>query len=178
MTKTFRAFYGHSANEPTDVVDKTCKELRNLLLKKFTTAGKGTKVSVIPGRDDFRINCRGDWNAWGKSIVARRDAMTQQPYYDFIIIPGSVVGRATAQIVEWAVQVGRPVFMMVDTKGVCGPTYLVRVTQVYPYDPDDWQQGFRCETAEQQAQKVEEVKEAEEDLQLPLPLIYKERPSE
>jgi hypothetical protein len=167
--KTVRAFYAHGANDPDNIVDTTCNQVRALIKEKAAKSGREIKVSVVPGRDDFRINCRGDWEAWGKSIITRRDAMTQAVFYDFIVLPGLVVGRATAQIVDYAVRAGRPVFMLVGM--AANPDCLLRVTQVYPYDPDDWQGGFRCETEGEQKPKPKG------DAQLELPLKYKEPPS-
>ena len=94
-------------------------------------------MSVLPGRDDFRIHNRGDWDVWAKSIVKREHAMTRKPFYDMIIIPSQSVGRATATIVGHAVKAGRPVFLFTDEGGEWGR--LQRITQVYPYDVDDWQ---------------------------------------
>lgn len=140
-------FYAHSSGDDAKAIAHGCKELRELIRAKGERAGKDLKVSVVPGRDDFRIHCRGDWDVWAKSIVKREHAMTRKAFYDMIIIPSQCVGRATAAIVGHAVKVGRPVFLFTDEGGEWGR--LQRITQVYPYDVDDWQGGYRCDPERQ-----------------------------
>ena len=136
--KLIRIFYAHPSGEDTETISQNSIRIQELIRAKGERAGKDLKVSVISGRDDFRINCRGDWNVWAKSVVRREHAITRKPYYDFIVVPGTTVGRATAQIVDLAVRAGRPVFLLSEEK-------LERITQVYPFDVEDWQGGFRCE---------------------------------
>jgi hypothetical protein len=136
--KNIRVFYAHPSGEDEKTIAQTSIRIREFIRAKGERAGKDLKVSVISGRDDFRINCRGDWNVWAKSVVKREHAITRKPYYDFIVVPGTTVGRATAQIVDLAVRAGRPVFLLSEEK-------LERITQVYPFDVEDWQGGFRCE---------------------------------
>lgn len=145
-----RVFYAHSSSESEEETKSQCQKIKELIVKRGESKGRELSVSIVPGRADFRANCRGDWDAWAKGIISRDHAITREPFYDLIIVPSKYVGRATAQIVDRAVRVGRPVFLLDD-----GP--LQRITQVYPYDPDDWQGGYRCES----------------DQQLPLPLQEK-----
>tara|TARA_R100001082_G_scaffold110514_1_gene90648 strand:- start:3412 stop:3882 length:471 start_codon:yes stop_codon:yes gene_type:complete len=141
--KLIRIFYAHPSGEDTETISQNSIRIQELIRAKGERAGKDLKVSVVPGHEDFRIHCRGDWNVWTKSVVKREHAITRKPYYDFIVVPGTTVGRATAQIVDLAVRAGRPVFLLSDEK-------LERITQVYPFDVDDWQEGFRCEPQPQQ----------------------------
>lgn len=140
MSETLRIFYAHPSGEDAKTIANQSIRIRELVHAKGERVGKDLKVSIISGRDDFRINCRGDWNVWAKSIVSREHAITRKPYYDFIVVPGTTVGRATAQIVDKAVRAGRPVFLLSQNE-----ERLERITQVYPFDVDDWQGGFRCE---------------------------------
>ena len=136
--KNIRVFYGHASGVSDESITEGCRKIQELVRAKGERAGEELKVSVVPGRDDFRIHNRGDWDVWAKSVTKREHAMTRKPYYDFIVIPTQYVGRATAQIVDKAVKAGRPVFLLSEEK-------LERITQVYPFDVDDWQGGFRCE---------------------------------
>tara|TARA_R100000152_G_C6613863_1_gene66846 strand:- start:72 stop:527 length:456 start_codon:yes stop_codon:yes gene_type:complete len=138
-----RIFYAHASGDDSDVIAQGCAGIKELVRAKGERAGKDVKVTVVPGRDDFRAHCRGDWDVWAKSVVHREHAITRKPFYDLIVIPTPYVGRATAQIVNVAIRAGRPVFLLSNNSE--GNSSLERITQVYPYDIDDWQGGYRCE---------------------------------
>tara|TARA_R100000808_G_scaffold5066_1_gene15731 strand:- start:5882 stop:6346 length:465 start_codon:yes stop_codon:yes gene_type:complete len=142
MSRIIRVFFGHPRDLNDGEIAQGCSRIKEFIRAKGERAGKDLKVSVIPGRDDFQVHCRGDWDVWAKSVVHREHSITRKPYYDMIVIPSQYVGRATAQIVNLANKGGRPVFLL-------GQESLTRVSQVYPYDPDDWQGGFKCETEKQ-----------------------------
>ncbi len=143
--KNIRVFYGHASGVSDESITEGCRKIQELVRAKGERAGEELKVSVVPGRDDFRIHNRGDWDVWAKSVTKREHAMTRKPYYDFIVIPTQYVGRATAQIVGHAVRVGRPVFLLSESSTPDGQNgKLERITQVYPYDVDDWQGGYKC----------------------------------
>ena len=146
MAQQIRVFFAHSANSPIEDIQASAQKIKGLFLEKGATSGRDLSVSIVLGRDDFRVNCRGDWDVWAKSITKREHAMTRKPYYDVIVIPTQYVGRATAQIVGHAVKAGRPVFLYSDRDPEWGP--LQRITHVYPYDTDDWQGGYKCESKE------------------------------
>jgi len=146
MAKQIRVFFAHSSGCSVDETRATAREIKKLFLEKGAASGKDLQVSIISGRDDFRANCRGDWDVWAKSITQREHAMTRKPFYDIIVIPTQYVGRATAQIVGHAVKAGRPVFLYSEKGSEWGA--LQRVTHVYPYDIDDWQGGYKCEAKE------------------------------
>jgi len=163
MSQVIRIFYAHPSGEDKKTIAKQSIRIRELVRGRGDRVGKDLRVSVISGRDDFRINCRGDWSVWAKSVVKREHAITRKPYYDFIVIPSTTVGRATAQIVGLAVKRGRPVFLLTTDQD---KDRLERVTQVYPFDVDDWQGGFRCEGPP----SPKEPGEGSEQLELPLEL--------
>ena len=147
MSVVVTVFYAHSSGDDVKDIARGCSEIKELIRAKGERAGKDLRVSVVPGRDDFRVHNRGDWDVWAKSIVRREHAMTRKPFYSMIIIPSQNVGRATATIVGHAVKAGRPVFLFTEEGGEWGR--LQRITQVYPYDVDDWQGGYRCESERQ-----------------------------
>lgn len=146
--KDLRVFFAHPSGLDKKSIAEGCKEIRGIIRAKGERAGKDVKVSVISGRDDFSIHCRGDWEAWTKGVVKREHAITRAPYYDMFVVPSQYVGRATAQIVHLANRSGRPVLLLKDGA-------LSRVSSVYPYDPDDWQSGFRCEPEEKKPAQLE-----------------------
>jgi hypothetical protein len=140
-----RIFYAHSSFDSIDRVEEACKRIRAIFRAKGERAGKEMKISIVPGRDDFRIHHRGDWGAWTKGVVKREHSITRKPYYDMIVIPTPFVGRATSQIVGAAIRFGRPVFLLCEHAEKEGAPSIQRITQVYAYDEEDWQGGFRCD---------------------------------
>jgi len=152
MSKNIRVFFGHPSGADAKAIAQGCRKIREIIHAKGENAGKSLRVSVISGRDDFQIHCRGDWSAWAKSVVSREHAMTRVPYYDLFVVPSQYVGRATAQIVDLATRGGRPVFLLKEER-------LERISSVYPYDPDDWQGGFKCEPKESSTPQQEKEDE-------------------
>tara|TARA_Y100000034_G_scaffold52694_1_gene64680 strand:- start:120 stop:602 length:483 start_codon:yes stop_codon:yes gene_type:complete len=130
-----RVFFGHPAGLSSDGIDAASKELRGLLRARAEKTGRSLKISVVPGRDDHKLNFTGDWDAWAKAVISRKDSITLQRHYDIIVVPSETVGRATAQIVEAALTVGRPVILFDEGT-------LKKVVGIHQHDPEDWQGGF------------------------------------
>ena len=126
-------------------IEEACKRIKEILRAKGERAGKDLKITIVPGRDDFRVHHRGDWTSWAKSVTQREHSITRKPYYDMVVIPTPYVGRATAQIVGMAIRVGRPVFLFCENSEKETVPTIQRITQVYPYDEDDWSGGYRCD---------------------------------
>tara|TARA_R110002012_G_scaffold9854_7_gene45848 strand:+ start:17160 stop:17654 length:495 start_codon:yes stop_codon:yes gene_type:complete len=145
MTKNITIFYAHSSYDTEDHINKACKKIKELIRARGERAGKDLKVTIVPGRDDFRVHHRGDWNSWAKSVTNREHSITRKPYYDMIVIPTPYVGRATAQVVGMAIRVGRPVFLLCQHEERGDAPEIQRITQVYPYDEEDWAGGYRCD---------------------------------
>lgn len=149
MSKLMRVFFAHPAGASDAEIREGSARIKEGLESKATEKGKELRVKVIPGRDDFKERCRGDWNLWAKQVVARKDAVTMKRLYHAYVVPSDVVGRATADIIEGAITANLPVFRLYpksDTKNSWGS--LQRITQVYAYDPEDWSTGFRCKSEE------------------------------
>lgn len=145
MTQKITIFYAHPSLDTEDRIEEACKRIKEILRAKGERAGKDLKITIVPGRDDFRVHHRGDWTSWAKSVARREHSITRKPYYDMIVIPTPYVGRATAQIVGMAIRVGRPVFLLCENSEKETVPTIQRITQVYPYDEDDWSGGYRCD---------------------------------
>ena len=128
-------FFAHPSGMSTQAIDKSSQELRALLKERSAKAGRNLRISVIPGRDDFKLHFKGDWSAWAQSVLTRKDSITLKRHYSMIITPEEQIGKATGEIIEKALELGRPVFLY--DQGT-----LRKVTDIYLMDPDDWQGGF------------------------------------
>ncbi len=92
---------------------------------------------VIPGRDDFkeRSASLGGWQGWARDVATGEDEYGN-PSFHAIIVPDERIGRATAGIVQDALNVGKAVFFW--RKGE-----LVAVQTVETVDQEDWKQGWK-----------------------------------
>lgn len=122
MSHALRAFLAH----PKDTEDATIDRLvaaATEALKAQIEAHHGTvHPVVISGRDDFndRVMACGGWAGWSASVVDGTGYIdgALRSLYDLIIVsPSSIVGKATADMVERALILGaakKPVFFMPD----------------------------------------------------------------
>jgi len=99
-------------------------------------------AEVVDGLADWRENfgrC-GGWPGWVQDVARGRD-LNGRPRFDAVVCPRESVGKATAQIVEAALQERKPV-LLVNAGGVR------RVTGVMQVDSDAWKAGWELVTAE------------------------------
>lgn len=101
-------------------------------------------VVVVSGRDDFaaRLAIEGGWDAWCVSVATgagyRDGAMG--PLFDAVVVaPDARVGRGTARIVEAALQVGKPVYLLLSQ--------LVPVNSLARVNGRDFRRGWEVVTA-------------------------------
>ena len=104
-------FFAHPSGMSNQAIDKSARELRGLLKERSTKAGRDLRISVIPGRDDFKLHFKGDWSAWAQGVLTRKDSITLKRHYSMVITPEEQVGKATGEIIEKALELGRPVFL-------------------------------------------------------------------
>jgi hypothetical protein len=126
-----RVFYAHPSSESTRGIFSAVLELSDL----FTQRGS-TGAQIIAARKDYDTNFRGDWDEWAESTTTAIHAVTRKPRYNLFVIPGRYCGRATARIVQSALEAGRPVFTWDRDQS------LQKVTQIEVSDPDDWTTGY------------------------------------
>ena len=94
-------------------------------------------VTVVDGLSDWNENfgrC-GGWNGWAEDVATGR-TLEGRPRFDAIVCPQTAVGRATYQIVQLALDVGKPVIHLRRD----GAT--LRVTGIVCDDPDSWKAGW------------------------------------
>lgn len=92
--------------------------------------------AVVDGMTDWTENfgrC-GGWNGWAQDVAQGRD-INGRARYDMIVCPYLCVGKATAQIIELALQAGKPVVASTGTEAR-------RVRAVVQVDPHSWKAGW------------------------------------
>jgi hypothetical protein len=130
-----RIFFAHTAQATPEEVRDNCKRLKGLLVN--LGGNEHETFKVIPGRADHQSHFRGDWESWQKDVVNRTNATTGEPVYDMFIVLGKTCGRATAGIMERAIELTRPCLRW------DGQEVLDAVAEVIMADPDDWQSGWK-----------------------------------
>ena len=136
-----RIFFAHPKSMNDDEIDWWSREIARML-------ADGTDIiSVTTGRDDFRQYSMGagSFTAWAKEVAARKDMSTGKLYYDAFVSVNAYVGRATADILRVALNVGTPVIYLEqdEDRGSIEPH---RVTQVVVDDPEDYLKGWYLDT--------------------------------
>lgn len=93
-------FYAHAKHHSNADIDAAVEQLRT-----------ATGATVVAGRDDFSENFArcGGWDAWCRDVAAGIRYHDRKPRYDAIICPDRIIGKATATIVEVALERGKPV---------------------------------------------------------------------
>lgn len=94
-------------------------------------------VTVVDGLTDWRENFNrcGGWPGWVQDVANGRE-LSGRPRFDAILCPQTAVGRATSQIVQLALDVGKPVVYL-RRDGV-----TLRVTGIVCDDPESWKAGW------------------------------------
>ena len=136
-----RIFFAHPKSMPDDEIDWWAREIKRLL------ADGPEIIEVTSGRDDFQRYAMGagSFTAWAKEVAARKDMSTGKLYYDAFVSVNAYIGRATADILRVALNVGTPVIYLEqdEDKGSIEPH---RVTQVVVDDPEDYLKGWYLDT--------------------------------
>lgn len=92
---------------------------------------------IVDGYSDWKENFHrcGGWNGWAEDVAVGR-TMEGRHRFDVIVCPHLYVGKATAQIIERALQANKAVLYL-SKDGVS----LVR--GIEHEDPQSWKSGWR-----------------------------------
>lgn len=101
-------------------------------------------ASVVLASDEFkRMSGAFDgWAGWASHVATGVDYATRKLQYGVVILPGPVMGKATATIVELRLASRHPVVMW-DGKG------FQKVVAVNTVDPEDYVKGWEALVASQ-----------------------------
>ena len=102
-------------------------------------------VTIVDGYTDWQDNFSrcGGWNEWARDVAQGRD-INGQARYDLFVCPYACVGKATAQILEAAMQSGKPVVLA----SADGAKRVIGVMQV---DAHSWKAGWELVTDDHMA---------------------------
>ena len=103
-------------------------------------------VTIVDGYTDWQDNFSrcGGWGEWARDVAQGRD-INGQARYDLFVSPYALVGRATAQILEAAMQMGKPVVLASAANGA------QRVIGVMQVDAHSWKAGWELVTDDHMA---------------------------
>lgn len=136
-----RIFFAHPKSMEDSDIDWWSRQIVQML-----TDGTET-IEVTPGRDDFQRYAMGagSFTSWAREVAARKDMGTGKLYYDAFVTVNAYIGRATADILRVALNLGTPVIYLEqdEDKGAIEPK---RVAQVVVDDPDDYLKGWYLDT--------------------------------
>jgi hypothetical protein len=98
-------------------------------------------VGVVDGFSDWKENFHrcGGWNGWAEDVATGR-TLTGQHRFEAIVCPYLTVGKATAQIVERALHLGKPVVHLARDGTIA------KVTGINREDDDSWKAGWTLVT--------------------------------
>lgn len=107
-----RIFLAHPKNMPDEQIDE---------LKAQASAALSSEVDeelvFVLGREDFAENfaTAGGWRGWPRDVIDRIDFNTRRPWYTaLLVVPHDTVGKATAEMVEYALEKRKPVLTLID----------------------------------------------------------------
>jgi len=108
-----------------------------LLLRELGVVRGDETAVVTAGRDDYkeRSAALGGWQGWARDVAVGEDEYGR-PTFHTIIVPDERVGKATAGIIQDALDVGKPVYFWRTRE-------LVSVKTVQAVDQEDWKQGWK-----------------------------------
>lgn len=108
------------------------EEMRQQILDRIPSG-----VTVVDGLADWQEHFHrcGGWNGWAEDVATGR-TLSGQHRFNAIVCPYLSVGRATAQIVERALHIGKPVLHLSrDGK-------VAKVVGINLDDSESWKSGW------------------------------------
>jgi len=101
-----RVFLAHSKGTTDLEIQRLSEEL------KLYFSAMGKDVEVVAGVDDFNLNIGSDgtFDAWARNVPVRMDTFTGQRVYSVFAVPGREMGKATALIIQKALEAGAEVY--------------------------------------------------------------------
>lgn len=129
-----RVFIAHPAGLGDAAIESLKVEIEQAAQRENITA------EFVLGRDDHKTSFAlyGGWDGWGASVAEGMEyrGNTRAPRFDVIVVAPSVaVGKATAQIVQRALQMRKPVLVYLDGQ-------FKTAREIVQTDPRDFKSGW------------------------------------
>jgi hypothetical protein len=134
-----KIFLACAKGMPQSDVDVKRKDVQRYLSMK----NKKT-VQVVPSGEDFQTyfaQC-GGWSEWIEHVTRGVDYTTRKQIYDAVVCVDTQLGKATAGIIEKALEAGKPALYW-DPQST---PPMKRITSVKTVDETDWTGGWSFNT--------------------------------
>lgn len=99
---------------PKGMDTDTVQRHYDAVVAKFTPALDGIPLAVVKAEDDYRDHfgrC-GGWDAWARDVGQGVDYLARIPRYNCIACVQPTIGKATASIVQYALEGNRMVVLL------------------------------------------------------------------
>lgn len=129
---------------PKNADRESVEQLEAHVVERFTPALEGIQLHIVRAEDDYRdhfARC-GGWEAWCRDVGQGVDYMFRTPRYNCIVCTQRQVGKATADIVRFALEGMRMVVAVREGGG------FDRVYRVATLDANDYKAGWWLEIDE------------------------------
>lgn len=142
MNEKRRAFIAHP-RQISDADLTVFVERVRCALEAANAAGR--EIEIVTGRDSaegFKAKSKGpfNWSGWIDHVCSTLSPFDTTPrFHYFIAGPDRVIGRATAQLLVKAHNLGRKIFALNDAG------QLVSVRSITTIDAESWKDGWRVE---------------------------------
>ncbi len=123
---------------PKGMDEDEVQKFYDSVVEKFTPALDGIELVLVKAEDDYREHfgrC-GGWEAWTRDVGQGVDYMFRTPRYNCIVCVSQAVGKATADIVRFALEGNRMVVLANPTGG------FDRVWSVQEMDSQNYRSGW------------------------------------
>ena len=130
-----RVFYAAAKGADPAAVMDACARVR-----VFLTSVLEDEVKVVAAHEEWAANfaTMGSWEGWVRDVAAGRVYPTYEPRYHLFVVPTVYVGKATAQILEVAMQERKKVLIWPTT--AAEPQIA---TGIEEDDPQNYTHGWR-----------------------------------
>jgi hypothetical protein len=141
-----RIFLAHAKNDTEESISEWKAEI-----EKMFRAADILDAKVVLGREDYTMHAAsaGSFDGWARDVGTRKDLSTGGFYYAAFVCPQTHVGKATAQIILFALHSKIPCFLLEQVREEREDKpewHLARVNQVVVEDPDDYRSGWWLDT--------------------------------
>ena len=118
-------------NEVNDYMDN---------IRRFFHTQKKENVTLVDSSTEFIKSFPqvGGWDEWINHIAKGKNYTTQKPLFGAIVCVDEEMGRASAQIVERSLDIGKPVFFWEKIS-----SSMRKVVSVKTVDHTDWVNGWK-----------------------------------
>lgn len=136
--KTIRAFIAHSKGTDAEALPALRHQIVAALQREATAAGSDAAITATLGREHHAQHFKrcGSWDAWARDVALGVHPVTRQPVHDLIVVPAGPVGKATAEIVRYALEA------RVRVVEYCNGTFR-KVKSITALDDQDYKAGWR-----------------------------------